>query len=225
MSDAGRRLATAAVLRQVGATAGMTDASITQLLADLVGEAPRAQGLDRRAFLQVLGLGAAGVAAALWVPGQKTLILPPVRTVVGATVGDLRALRAAFPGPFLTSWRAPVTFGQLDPTRALQVLSDQEYALVVARGRRILAGRTRESRPSAPSKCGGSIRAIGRAGKRWPAAEWNSKCRSADRSGISWTATRTAFAWCRAWTRPSTVPPKGSRFRCARCGRCESSHE
>lgn len=134
------RLATASVLAQTGLTAGMPDWQIEQVLADLVGRAPTAQGLDRRTFLKVLGMGTAGVAAALWVPGQKTIVLPPERAVVAATADDLAALRAAFPGPFMTNWRQPVTFGQVH-TDLLRVLSDQEYQLVIERGRRILAGQ------------------------------------------------------------------------------------
>jgi hypothetical protein len=136
------RTATAAVLAQTALVAGMPDWQIEQFLADLVGARPDARGLDRRAFLKVLGLGTAGVAAALWVPGQKTIFVPPEKSVVVASVSDLKALRAAFPGPFMLQQHAGQMFGRfLDPTQALQVLSDQEYALVIARGKRILAGK------------------------------------------------------------------------------------
>jgi hypothetical protein len=137
------RPATAAVLAQTGLTAGMPDGQLEQFLADLVGRAPTAQGLDRRTFLQILGLGTAGVAAALWVPGQKTILLPPERSVVTATPADVQALRACFAGPFMTHCHTPVTFGRLDPAQALRWLSDQEYALVLDRGRKILASRRR----------------------------------------------------------------------------------
>jgi hypothetical protein len=131
------RLVTASVLAQTVLTAGMTDAQIEQVLADLVGAAPQARGLDRRTFLQVIGLSAGAVAAGLWVPGQKTILLPPERSVVVATPSDLRALRAAFPGPFMI----PGGWGLLDPTQAVRWLSDQEYRLVIARGHAILRHR------------------------------------------------------------------------------------
>jgi hypothetical protein len=108
----------------------MTDAQIVQWLAD--HPTPPA-GLSRRAFLQVVGLG----AAALWVPGAKTILLPPERSVVLAQASDLAALKAAFPGPFMT----PTGFGLFDPSQALFWLSDQEYALCVARGRALLGRR------------------------------------------------------------------------------------
>jgi len=142
------RPATASVLAQTALTAGMTAGQIDQFLADLVGAGPQASGMDRRTFLKVLGMGTAGVAAALWVPGQKTILLPPERSVVVATVDDLKALRAAFPGPFMTHWRAPVTFGHLTPEEALRWLSDEEYRLVVECGQQLLRPGVRRTRPN-----------------------------------------------------------------------------
>ncbi len=55
-------------------------------------------GLDRRTFLRRLGFGTVAAAAAtsiydlerlLWVPGEKTILLPPVPAPVVFAIGDV----------------------------------------------------------------------------------------------------------------------------------------
>lgn len=106
--------------------------------------------ITRRGFL---ALGAAGAAAMvldperlLWVPGARTFYLPPEKRVVGAAIGDVEALMASIGGPLVVGMhprRAGLTsvYTTPDPSSALRLLTDQEYALLVDRGRRMLAHR------------------------------------------------------------------------------------
>jgi len=100
--------------------------------------------MNRRAFL---GLAATTAAAlvfdperALWVPGAKTIFLPPERTVVAASIGDIEAFIAGVGAPFFTDgvWR-----GEWTAADAMRWVSDAEHQVLVARGRRVIAERTR----------------------------------------------------------------------------------
>jgi len=99
--------------------------------------------VNRRAFLALAAASAAGFALdperALWVPGAKTIFLPPERTVVAAGVGDIEAFIAGVGAPFVTDgvWR-----GAKPLAEAMRWVSDAEHALLVARGRRAIAERT-----------------------------------------------------------------------------------
>lgn len=119
--------------------------------------------MNRRTFL---GLAAAASAALaldperlLWVPGAKTIFLPPERSVVLAEIGDVEAVKAALGGPFVTgvTWvtggrggRVPVSVaGRLtSPQAVVEALTDEEFRLVVDRGRKLLAARTPRPRVS-----------------------------------------------------------------------------
>jgi hypothetical protein len=131
--------------------------------------------LSRRGFL---GLTAAAVAAyaldperLLWVPGAKTIFLPPT-TVLAAEADDVECLIAGLGGPmFLPVRRGHVEVWALtpDPSQLVRQLSDQEYRLLVDRGRKILAYRqTVVGVSELPSYLRGDI-SKAEAAERWPA--------------------------------------------------------
>jgi hypothetical protein len=133
--------------------------------------------LSRRGFL---GLTAAAVAAyaldperLLWVPGAKTIFLPPT-TVLAAERDEVECLIAGLGGPFLVGYqrgsdqRTTVMWGNpSDPTAVMKHLSDQEYRLLVDRGRKILAYRKTVVGVTEPELQGYISKA--EAAERWPA--------------------------------------------------------
>jgi len=99
--------------------------------------------LTRRGFL---ALGAASAAAMvldperlLWVPGARTFYLPPERRVIEAQIGDVEALEAAIGGPIIIGRRWANVYH--DPKSSLPALSDREVALLLDRGRRMVAAK------------------------------------------------------------------------------------
>ena len=100
--------------------------------------------LSRRAFLGLAATSAAAFALdperLLWVPGAKTIFLPPERTVVAAGVGDIEAFIAGVGAPFFPDsvWRGAAPLAE-----AMRWVTDAEHALLVARGRRAIAERTK----------------------------------------------------------------------------------
>lgn len=116
--------------------------------------------MNRRSFLKILGLGTTAAAAAaltpamlkgfvadpervLWVPGRKTIVLPPSKTFTLYTLDDLRALERGmgvleFYGPKgeprLLS--VPPGFAK-DPhaARLLHTLGDCEVQMAIETGR------------------------------------------------------------------------------------------
>lgn len=108
--------------------------------------------MNRRGFLKILGIGVgatAGVALAgnfgldpemlLWVPGTKTFFLPPQHTVAAFTVSDIDALKACFGGWFhVRGADGAVVPGAFQVDSALKMLSDEDMAACIHRGRKIL---------------------------------------------------------------------------------------
>jgi len=114
--------------------------------------------MNRRQFLALgTGLTAAMVLdpeRLLWVPGARTFFLPPEKRVVEAAIGDVEALIASIGGPLVAgidARRAGLTsvFTTPDPASAVRLLTDQEYALLVDRGRKILTARRALVAPTA----------------------------------------------------------------------------
>jgi hypothetical protein len=104
--------------------------------------------LTRRGFLGLTTAALAGFALdperSLWVKGAKTIFLPPT-TVLAAEADEMEYLLAGIGGPWLLpSWRHDgyeVWAHPADPTTLLRTVTDQEYRLLVDRGRKILAHR------------------------------------------------------------------------------------
>jgi hypothetical protein len=105
--------------------------------------------MHRRTFLALGTAAFAGMTLdperLLWVPGATTFFLPPVRTVVGAAAGDVDALLTALGGPMFVGVN-PATRQALFGTPGAfegvtQHLSDEEYRLLVDRGRQMRAAR------------------------------------------------------------------------------------
>ena|SRR5215203_6076988 len=140
------RPATASVLAQTALTAGMPDWQIEQFLADLVGAGPAAHGLDRRTFLKVLGLGTAGVAAALWVPGQKTVFVPDRTLIEARTLAE--ALSQGLIAVFPDGTRLTVQIGGGGDGRTLEQRVQAECAAIAQMGGRVIENRQyRRHRP------------------------------------------------------------------------------
>lgn len=108
--------------------------------------------MNRRSFLARLGLGAAGLAAAqvlegatldpeklLWVPGQKTFILPPEKTFSLYSEADLRALQRAMGVIRFYDPRGRLRLDAFDARNPhevdkLKALSNQEIYLAIETG-------------------------------------------------------------------------------------------
>jgi hypothetical protein len=115
--------------------------------------------LTRRKFL---ALGAAAATAMvldperlLWVPGARTFYLPPEKRVVAAAIGDVEAVALGLGGPMFVGYdhaRRTVAWGMPSSHEiVLSELSDQEYALVLDRGRRMLRARGEIIAPPVPA--------------------------------------------------------------------------
>lgn len=106
--------------------------------------------ISRRAFLATLAAATAGALVLdperlLWVPGEKTIFLPPEKRMVLAEATDIEALIASIGGPLVVGapYRAGLTSVYMtpDPQAAVRMLTDQEYRLLIDRGRKMLAAK------------------------------------------------------------------------------------